>query len=178
MSESVPERSPDSCSVMGCVLPRNLARNWTTMHDNWTADLEHHLLDLDRLHEKHVELESHACRCLRGPISQEAALRALEDLRVYAAIHFREEEKFFDISAFPSASAHRAIHNEYLLKIEALQHAPEFDPERLRSELNACASWMHLHLVVEDGEYTEHLQRAAQRMGVEQSPLSEESGLS
>lgn len=111
------------------------------MHGNRT--LEQYLSDLDLLHERHVELHGATRRLIASGASTSALQEQIRELHAYAALHFGVEERFFDESHYPEASAHRADHAQYLSQLQDLLSMLAADRPRMVAIMDSTASWVH-----------------------------------
>ncbi len=144
------------------------------MATNWTDEIGDHLLDLDRLHERHLELHGYACRRMADNNDPAAIKAALVELKAYAAIHFLEEERYFAISGFPGATTHRAAHAAYLAWIDPTAALCGEEQTSARTQMDVPTAWMHRHLIEEDGDYADYLRLCSGR--THPPPESETSG--
>ncbi len=81
-------------------------------------------------------------------------------LEGYVVIHFNEEEKFMAENRYIGLEQHRAIHDEYMRKVDALaceMRAGEVTPALMVEVNRLLIEWLSRHIDEEDRKFAESI---------------------
>lgn len=79
---------------------------------------------------------------------------ALEGMERYVREHFADEEAFMGRIGYPDLAAHRALHEEFAVRVRRLRADVESGRTVLSSDLvRTMLEWIRDHLLSEDGKY-------------------------
>ncbi len=121
----------------------------------WTDELALGIDVIDRQHRRLVDL----IRSLHEDIldkrhTRESTAEVLEELFLYAAIHFREEERLMEECGYPDIDNHRQEHVFFLNKIKDLDMKFRSGSVTVNMELmDFMKTWLQYHIKVTDRRY-------------------------
>lgn len=78
----------------------------------------------------------------------------LDELEIYATVHFETEERLFAARGYPEAEAHKAAHRRFAEQILEIRREFEAgDEEAVGRLLETLGSWLVRHVADEDMKY-------------------------
>ncbi len=104
-----------------------------------------HVTLLALLNQLHINLAEEKTGQALGPV--------LAALITYADSHFRFEERLMERFGYPDLAAHRATHDGFRGKIEALLRGAGGEEEVARKLRAALNTWLFGHILGEDGRF-------------------------
>jgi hemerythrin len=115
-------------------------------------DEQHHWL-VDTLNQLHDELAAHEPdRAMIGQV--------LEGLMGYTVNHFVAEEVLFQRYAYPQASAHKAMHDQFTRRVMDMLTEHESGKNLGGEVLELLKEWLVQHIMGADKSYVPHLSAA------------------
>ena len=104
-----------------------------------------HVTLLALLNQLHINLAEEKSRQALEPV--------LAALLKYADSHFRFEERLMEHFAYPDREAHRASHDSFRGKVEALLRETGGEEDVARKLRAALNTWLFRHILGEDGRF-------------------------
>lgn len=128
-------------------------------HFEWSADLETGHQDIDEQH-RHLFLLANRLQAAATAQSPDAEMVSdtIYDLTDYVVQHFNDEQELMEKEGYPSASAHRALHEH--LTGEVMRYAAAyFNGEEVAADSIApfLAEWLKTHIRSEDMQFIGYL---------------------
>ncbi|MDD3311883.1 bacteriohemerythrin [Pseudodesulfovibrio sp.] len=124
----------------------------------WSEALSIGIEELDREHERLVDLLNEAYAVIERGASTEAGLSLLDGMAAYAATHFATEERLMEAFEHPGREVHRRQHEFFLIKVRTKRAALSADAGApWREDLfRFLSDWLAAHILGEDrllGDY-------------------------
>jgi len=87
----------------------------------------------------------------------------LDDLVAYTRHHFHEEELVMQRAAFPGYHAHKSLHDQLTLQVEAYRRLFQHNRDSLIGDemFGFCSDWLARHILKEDARYGNHIKAGA-----------------
>ena len=118
-----------------------------------SVDHQHRYL-INLINRVHIALE----RCNTGEV-----VDALLDMRLYAEVHFQEEEALMEASGFPGLEAHGRQHAGFVERVEVFLDELEDCPLAITTEAaRFLGDWLTQHIQVADRAWAAFLERPSE----------------
>ncbi|MFZ5797109.1 MAG: hypothetical protein C4563_10850 [Desulfobulbus sp.] len=128
----------------------------------WNDELQVHIPDIDEQHRRFIGYigELHELRRRKNSLNAMGGL--LNELLDYARVHFKTEERYFDMFSYDEASLHKKEHARLLQKLEDFKKSYDAQADLfLAMKLaNFLSEWLEDHLVKIDRNFARQLLEA------------------
>ena len=124
----------------------------------WSDEYSVGIPEMDAQHRKLLELLAEVSGGSTGPPGRTFA-EWLEEAHHYAQWHMLREELVLRIRGYPGLEAHKAEHQVYRQKIEALKAMSDRRDFTVRLT-NFLNEWWRYHILISDQEYGRHFRKA------------------
>ncbi len=117
----------------------------------WKANYETHIPEVDKQHQKLVELINTLYDSMKAGQSTEKCYVILEELVNYTDYHFKTEERLFEKVNYPEKDRHRKLHDE--LRVQAVDHLKHYKEKPLVNSIEVMhflTEWLNQHILSED----------------------------
>ncbi len=120
----------------------------------WDDSLSVNVVEIDRQHQRLVEMINDLDDAMRQGKGKDALGKIVDGLIVYAATHFRTEERYFDMFGYPEANSHKKEHSEFVKKISEFKDGFEKGKLGLSIQvMNFLCDWLEKHIKEADRKY-------------------------
>lgn len=124
------------------------------MSINWTKEMSVGVREIDAQHQYFVGMlnELYQAYYFHTKLNLAEAIKKLVD---YANLHFKTEEKYFDLYQFEGAAEHKLVHQELLAKVaEFVARFEKGETDIVGQLVEFLENWLTDHLIVMDKKYT------------------------
>ncbi|BHH82356.1 bacteriohemerythrin [Desulforhopalus sp. 52FAK] len=123
----------------------------------WSKDLTIGIEEIDKQHQKLVELLNKQHRSMRIGGGNEDPAAILKELLSYTEYHFRSEEKLFAKFNYPKQDEHIKRHKELIEKVTHFQQQVEDGSASVNMDLmDLLSDWLTNHILKDDKDYVEY----------------------
>ena len=114
---------------------------------------------IDREHKRLIELVNELYDAVSANQAKEKLGHVLDGLISYTATHFKTEERYFDQTQYPAATAHRKEHEDLTHQVlEVQRRFKSGETGTLSMEvMNFLKRWLVNHIQGSDKKYGPHL---------------------
>ncbi|WP_300555244.1 bacteriohemerythrin [Desulfovibrio sp.] len=131
----------------------------------WTPNMDLGINDIDSQHRLLVDYINDLHSAMTNNSSAQEMLGILRKLRDYTSTHFRDEEKHFVHSDYPSTKEHLQIHREFEAKVNEVEQGIKQGTITLSMDLlSFLKDWLVQHIMGMDAQYAPYVKKAA-RLG-------------
>ncbi len=124
----------------------------------WNSNLELHIAEIDRQHQRLVELINHFDDAVQAQHGAEALGEVLKELLDYTYTHFTYEEGLLMKHGYPTYTAHKAEHGSLAEKVVFMQDMfKEGHPPDSAMLLEFLKVWLKEHILDQDKQYAPFL---------------------
>ena len=121
----------------------------------WTEKCSVGIPELDAQHRRLIELIAELVGCMQSGDNNEQAAAALKELNRYADTHLQREELVLRVRGYPRYLEHKAEHDSYRARLDALLvHSERAD--FLVRLTNFVSEWWRFHVLGTDQEYARY----------------------
>ncbi|WP_163339581.1 bacteriohemerythrin [Desulfopila sp. IMCC35008] len=120
----------------------------------WRESYNIGIESMDLQHKLIIELINKLYNMIRQEESSTMIAEILEEMKIYAEEHFREEESLLETHKYPALSEHRDQHQVYR---EKLQDLLINNDEAIMDTYTFLRKWWTEHIMNEDKQYSEFL---------------------
>jgi hemerythrin len=122
---------------------------------DWNDSLVVNVTEIDNQHRKLVEMINDLHEAMRQGKGKDITGKIVNSLIGYAATHFRTEEKYFELFAYPDAPVHKKEHSDFVAKISEFKDGFEKGTAGLSIEImNFLSNWLRNHIKISDKKYS------------------------
>jgi len=129
----------------------------------WDETIELGIAEIDAQHQKLVEIVNKFFSAMTRAEGFQVLSEILAELAEYGVYHFHTEEKYFQEFNYKYAAEHKAQHQKFIEKVQAMQSAlqggkikREGSNKILSVELwEFLKEWLLNHIKIEDQKYRE-----------------------
>ncbi len=121
----------------------------------WKEEYSVGVEKFDLQHKKIIQFLNQLYGAMEDKTSKEAVGKILDNMTIYAAMHFQTEEKYMKKYNYPGLDAHKQKHEDFVAKV--LDFKEKFHEGSLMLSLkvvNFLKSWLKEHIMGTDKEYT------------------------
>lgn len=129
----------------------------------WNNAYSLNMPELDAQHKLLFDLINKLWQGIVSNAAQAAQLALVEQLERYTQTHFAEEEAFMQAVEYPSLSAHRQSHRQFVQRIAAEKQALAQGSQISLDLLHFLNNWLGEHILGEDREYADYSERRKER---------------
>jgi hemerythrin len=125
---------------------------------NWNENLQVNVPAIDEQHQELIRLINELHDAMAQGRGTQALAGTIESLIDYTRIHFREEERRFESSAYPNTEAHKKQHRDFVDKVTDFQEG--FAEGRLMLSLDVMdflSDWLVKHIQGVDKTYEPYI---------------------
>jgi hemerythrin len=124
----------------------------------WNDSLKVNVGEFDFQHQRLVQMINELDGAMHEGQARAALEKVIRGLVLYAATHFKTEEKYFSQYEYPDAKSHSDEHSDFIDKIYAFNIGFEKGNENLSDEIMAYLSdWLKNHIQVSDKRNSAYL---------------------
>lgn len=120
----------------------------------WRGSYSVGIPEIDEHHKKILGIINELYDYMQQGTGEEKYMTIIREMKDYAAYHFGAEEKLMFAANFPGAEVHKANHEEYRVRVDALAKSFREQPEDLMVFLK---DWWSFHIQRVDMQYKELL---------------------
>ncbi len=122
----------------------------------WKPSYSVNVDDLDSQHKKLITLVNSLNEAMTQGKGKDVLNRVLNDLAIYAEVHFNNEEKLFAKYQYPDAKAHIQVHNDFRSKVLEIKKKADSGNLLVTVELlTFLQKWIEDHILKIDKKYSE-----------------------
>jgi len=112
---------------------------------------------IDERHQWFMVVLKELSAALRNkPVSPVTVEHVIDELNGYSLFHFATEEKYFDLFNYEAADEHKAIHREYINKLEEFRGAFKEGGIKIADALlKFMEEWWREHIPLHDKKYSQ-----------------------
>jgi hemerythrin len=120
----------------------------------WDEKFALNIKEIDQQHKKFIDMINVLYDSCSRKVSEEVLEQTIADMRDYAFVHFRNEEKYFERVGFKEAPSHIAQHHFFLENIERIQEQYCQNDFALPAQvLTFLQEWLTNHIMNSDRKY-------------------------
>ena len=128
----------------------------------WTSNMDLGVADMDKQHRLLVDYINELYNAMKNNSDAQNLLDILHKLRNYTSTHFRDEEKHFVHTDYPSTKEHLQIHKEFEAKVNQVEQGIKQGTITLSMDLlSFLKEWLVQHIMGTDAEYVSYVKKAA-----------------
>lgn len=128
---------------------------------HWNEEYSVKNKELDQQHKKLIDMLNQAYDSLFRDEKDDILEQIITDMKDYAFIHFKNEEKYFAQSGYEDAPAHIAEHQFFLKNVEKFCAEYKAHDAALRNEIMIfLQDWLIKHIMWSDKKYMESFIKA------------------
>ena len=128
----------------------------------WTSNMDLGVADMDKQHRLLVDYINELYIAMKNNSDAQHLLDILHKLRNYTSTHFRDEEKHFVHTDYPSTKEHLQIHKEFEAKVNQVEQGIKQGTITLSMDLlSFLKEWLVQHIMGTDAEYVSYVKKAA-----------------
>ena len=128
----------------------------------WTRNMDLGINDIDSQHRLLVDYINDLHSAMTNNSSAQEMLGILRKLRDYTSTHFRDEEKHFVHSDYPSIKEHLQIHRDFEAKVNEVEQGIKQGTITLSMDLlSFLKDWLVEHIMGMDAQYAPYVKKAA-----------------
>lgn len=130
--------------------------NYITMNIlvKWDKNLELNIKEIDQQHRKFIDIINVLYDSIIRKEDDGVLVKTIADMRDYAFVHFKTEEKWFEQIGYPDAEAHQAEHHFFLENIEKFYVEYQmYDTTLAVDVLTFLQEWLVNHIMRVDKKY-------------------------
>ncbi|MTJ92540.1 MAG: bacteriohemerythrin [Desulfovibrio sp.] len=127
----------------------------------WTSSMDLGIGEIDRQHRMLVDYINDLHSAMSNHRSARELLEILHKLRDYTSTHFRDEEKHFVHSDYPSVKDHLQIHREFEAKVDEVERGIKEGTVTLSMDLlSFLKDWLVKHIMGMDAQYVPYVKKS------------------
>ena len=127
---------------------------------DWHPDFSVNVNELDDQHRYLVSLINNLYDAMMNGENREALGKLINQLVIYAAMHFAKEEDYFDRLGYPDTDAHAKAHTAFEKKVTEFEDAFKRGEQDLSIDvMNFLCNWLVGHIKGSDKKYGPFLNR-------------------
>ena len=120
----------------------------------WNDSLSVNVAEIDQQHRRLIEMINDLNDAMRQGKGNDVLGATVNGLLAYAALHFKTEEKYFDLFGYPAAAGHKKEHADFTEKVSGFKDGFEKGHLGLTVQiLNFLGSWLQNHIKGSDKQY-------------------------
>jgi hemerythrin len=124
----------------------------------WDEDLSVKVRQVDEQHKRLIGLINELDASMTAGDASEALGKIIDDLMIYARVHFREEEALMARFAFPGFVMHKKEHDEFVGQISKLSKSfLDGVPILPVAVIAFLKGWLYFHIQGTDKSYSSFL---------------------
>ena len=128
----------------------------------WTSSMDLGIGEVDRQHRMLVDYINDLHSAMSNHRSAHELLEILHKLRNYTSTHFRDEEKHFVHTDYPSIKDHLQIHREFEAKVDEVERGIKEGTVTLSMDLlSFLKDWLVEHIMGMDAQYVPYVKKGA-----------------
>ncbi len=122
----------------------------------WTPNFSVGVREIDEQHKTLVNTINKLFRALKDGVAFMELNAIVSDLTEYTKVHFRNEEKYFNLFKYPDAASHIAEHQMFIEKVSGFHEDLKARKISLSFDvMDFLKSWLINHILISDKAYTE-----------------------
>jgi hemerythrin-like metal-binding protein len=127
---------------------------------SWSDELSVGIEEIDEQHRKFIDIINDLHLAMKNGKAQETLPRILKELGNYAVFHFTHEEGVLQSCRYPDSSAHKLIHDKFVIEIQKLS-ADLLNQKVLLSLdiMKSLKDWLVTHIMGQDKKYGEYIKK-------------------
>jgi hemerythrin len=120
----------------------------------WDESFSVNVTEIDKQHQRLVEMINELYDAMRQGKGKVVIGKTINGLVDYADLHFKTEEKYFDLFAYSDALAHKREHADFVKKVTEFRSGLESGKLSLSLDvMNFLSDWLQNHIKVVDKKY-------------------------
>ena len=128
---------------------------------NWNDSLSVGVKEIDGQHGKLVDMVNQLHEAMKQGKADTVMMGIIQEMKRYAANHFATEERLMTTHNFPGYAAHKAEHQAFVGKVEALEADLKSGKVAVSSAiLDFLSKWLVNHIKGTDMKYSSFLNAA------------------
>lgn len=113
------------------------------------------IVEIDQQHRILMQMINEIQNSVVSGETRDAQSKILDGLSSYARDHFTNEERLFDIYAYPWAITHKAAHQAFSQKVDAVAQEYKMGKSDVSGQiLTFLSEWLKNHIVGKDKTYS------------------------
>ena len=127
----------------------------------WTSSMDLGIGEIDRQHRMLVDYINDLHSAMSNHRSARELLEILHKLRDYTSTHFRDEEKHFVHTDYPTVKDHLQIHREFEAKVDEVERGIKEGTITLSMDLlSFLKDWLVKHIMGMDAQYVPYVKKS------------------
>ena len=128
----------------------------------WTSSMDIGIGEIDSQHRMLVDYINDLHSAMSNHRSARELLEILHKLRDYTSTHFRDEEKRFVHTDYPTVKDHLQIHREFEAKVDEVERGIKKGTVTLSMDLlSFLKDWLVKHIMGMDAQYVPYVKKSA-----------------
>ena len=128
----------------------------------WTSSMDLGIGEIDDQHRMLVDYINDLHSAMSNHRSARELLEILHKLRNYTSTHFRDEEKRFVHTDYPTVKDHLQIHREFEAKVDEVERGIKEGTVTLSMDLlSFLKDWLVQHIMGMDAQYVPYVKKSA-----------------
>ena len=121
---------------------------------DWHPDFSVKVKELDDQHQYLISLINTLHDAMRNGEDRDALGKLINQLVIYAVMHFAKEEDYFDRLGYPDADAHEKQHTAFEMKVTEFEEAFKNGEQDMSIDImNFLCNWLVGHIKGSDRKY-------------------------
>lgn len=126
----------------------------------WNDSLSVNVPVIDEQHQQLVRLINQLHHAMTAGQGSRVLRETLDGLVDYAQVHFADEERYFDASAYPDSAVHKRQHLDFVERVAEFRQAASMGEPMLSLDLmDFLAEWLVEHIQGTDKSYVPYVTR-------------------
>jgi len=124
----------------------------------WSEDFNLNIKVIDQQHKKFIDIINVLYDAIIRKESEEVLAQSIADMRDYAFVHFKDEEKYLDRVGYEGAEQQKTEHRFFLENVEKFYIDRQmYDPTLAIEVLSFLQDWFINHITQVDKLYVDSL---------------------
>ena len=121
---------------------------------DWQPGFSVNVKEIDDQHQYLVSLINNLYIAMRGGQDKDALEKLINQLVIYAAMHFAKEEDYFDRLGYPEAESHKQEHAAFEAKVTEFEDDFKSGKQDMSIDvMNFLCNWLVGHIKGSDKKY-------------------------
>ncbi|MEK7167950.1 MAG: bacteriohemerythrin [Patescibacteria group bacterium] len=117
----------------------------------WKEEYSVGVEEIDKQHQRFFQILEELYRAVLENQTKKQKGKIFQDLEDYVSVHFKTEEKYFDLFHYEEAEEHEAEHDKFMAKMEEFKKKEDVS----FGLLDFLEDWLVNHLASVDQRYVE-----------------------
>jgi hemerythrin len=121
---------------------------------DWQPNFSVSVKEIDDQHQYLISLINNLYAAMQSGQDREALGKLINQLVIYAAMHFAKEEHYFDLLGYPESDAHKREHDAFEMKVTEFEDNFKYGKQDMSIDvMNFLCNWLVDHIKGSDKKY-------------------------